>query len=68
MKMHLRNRIKSALLLLGCGVVLGAGGNCVPENFWARTWEQSLTTTAETMYATYVLGPLTGALAPVDDE
>ena len=68
MKTQLGGRLKSVILLLSSGLVFGIGGNCVPENFWARTWTNTLTTAIDTVYAAYVLDPLIDALTPSVDE
>ena len=64
MKIQLRKRVKSALVLLAGGMMLSWGGSCIPENFWYHTWDNTLQTTFDAAYSAYVLDPLVDAVTP----
>lgn len=68
MKTQLGGKLKSVVLLISSGLMFGIGGNCVPQDFWARTWDNTLTTAVDTVYAAYVLDPLINTLVPPADE
>lgn len=55
----------AALALSGC-FLLGAG-NCLPEDFWADLYGNTLNEVAGTAVNTYVVGPLEDLILP-DEE
>jgi hypothetical protein len=57
-----------AVALLCCGglFVLGFGGSCLPNNFWANMWESALTASGDVVIDTFVIDPLEDALATGD--
>lgn len=49
-----------AIAALGAGTLLGGG--CLPNNFWADSWGDLLSTVATNVGNTVLVGPLTTAL------
>ena len=57
-----------AVALLCCGglFVLGFGGTCAPDNFWADTWATVWTGAADVVIDEFVIDPLEDALGTGD--
>lgn len=51
-----------ALLFCGGLFVLGFGGSCLPNNFWADAWGRAVASSADLVFDTFVVQPLDDAL------
>ena len=57
-----RKTVSSVVLLAAGGMMLGSGG-CLPNDFWANTWERALNTSADTVTTAVVVSQVEGWVA-----
>ena len=60
--MNRRKRVQCKLMLVVGGLVLGLGGNCMPNNFWISQWENTVGSVVETAVAGTIIPVVEGAL------
>ncbi len=66
--MKKRSGFKAALVLASGGMVFGSSGNCLPDNFWMTQWDNTLTSTVDTLVSATLASAIVDAFDPADAE